>query len=405
MKENKLPKLDYFKVQKLIKEIFEKEGPNRPKGPNPEAYKDKSQEPALDGSNKDEKEGKNKKKGPTFPMQFILYKFPNIKVVLTELLTTTFSDYIDNIYVMAPKPTTFKVVLKNKQDFLIIYNERSYIVKVAGKKYYMLNLGERERAIKAVAELLNTKRFITSNTEEDKNAGPDNEKGAKLGRPKGSGGGGSSSSPSPSDDDEKLPELPDDILKGLEGDEDEGEDKGDITPDEEPISENFKIRLRRDNINDTINLLESFSNNLELETFQQQLSEDKEVEEITAEEAANKIVNASNMFTVEFTKKDGTHRVLNGRRGVKKHLKGGTLGYNPQEKRLISVYDIHAAGYRMIPQDSIVAVRINGKNYRIVPNKPMNESKLSNEENILLDNMRRDLKQLELSMIKAGFIQ
>ena len=160
-------KLDYFKVQKLIKEIFEKEGPNKPKGPDKNAYQDKDKEKKKKDPN-----------APTFPMDYILFKFPNIKIVLTELLTTTFSDYINNIYVMAPKPTTFKVVLKNKQDFLIIYNERSYIVKVSGKKYYMLNLSERERAIKAVADLLNSKRFITSKVEEDddKNDGPDKEK-------------------------------------------------------------------------------------------------------------------------------------------------------------------------------------------------------------------------------------
>jgi hypothetical protein len=55
---------------------------------------------------------------------------------------------------MAPKPTTFKVLLHNGQQFYLIYARDSYIAKIAGKKYYLLNLGEEEYAIKAIADLL-----------------------------------------------------------------------------------------------------------------------------------------------------------------------------------------------------------------------------------------------------------
>ena len=41
------------------------------------------------------------------------------------------------------------------------------------------------------------------------------------------------------------------------------------------------------------------------------------------------------IFSVEFTKKDGTLRKMVCRLGVKKHLKGGELGYDPIE--LISI--------------------------------------------------------------------
>ena len=88
------------------------------------------------------------------PMAYILQKYPSLQGTLEDLMTSSFEDYITGIYVMAPKPTTFKVLLHNGQQFYLIYARDSYIAKIAGKKYYLLNLGEEEYAIKAIAELL-----------------------------------------------------------------------------------------------------------------------------------------------------------------------------------------------------------------------------------------------------------
>jgi len=94
---------------------------------------------------------------PTFeedPIQYILYSYPTLKDSLEQLLTKDFLDYITGIYVIAPIPTTFKVILHNNQFFYMIYMGRTWIAKVAGKKYYLLNVGERGRAIEAIAHLL-----------------------------------------------------------------------------------------------------------------------------------------------------------------------------------------------------------------------------------------------------------
>ena len=88
------------------------------------------------------------------PMAYILQKYPSLKATLEDLMTNSFEDYITGIYVMAPKPTTFKVLLHNGQQFYLIYARDSYIAKISGKKYYLLNLGEEEYAIKAIADLL-----------------------------------------------------------------------------------------------------------------------------------------------------------------------------------------------------------------------------------------------------------
>jgi hypothetical protein len=88
------------------------------------------------------------------PMGYILQKYPSLKDTLTDLMTSSFEDYITGIFVMAPKPTTFKVLLHNGQHFFLIYAKDSYIAKIAGKKYYLLDLGAEEYAIKAIADLL-----------------------------------------------------------------------------------------------------------------------------------------------------------------------------------------------------------------------------------------------------------
>lgn len=94
---------------------------------------------------------------PTFeedPIKYILYSYPTLKDSLVQLLTKDFLDYITGIYIIAPIPTTFKVILHNNQYFYMIYMGRTWVAKVAGKKYYLLNVGERGRAIESIARLL-----------------------------------------------------------------------------------------------------------------------------------------------------------------------------------------------------------------------------------------------------------
>ena len=68
-------------------------------------------------------------------------------------------------------------------------------------------------------------------------------------------------------------------------------------------------------------------------------------------------------FTVTFTKRtDGSIRILNGRLGVRKHLKGGDLPYDAAAKELLPVYDTKAEGYRMIDLRSIISAKVGGKN-------------------------------------------
>lgn len=83
-----------------------------------------------------------------------LTKFPELKAVIIDLLTYDFDSFLASIDWVAPKPTTFRINLKNDQSFYLIYNGRSWIAQVEGKKYYLLNLPEEERATEAIARIL-----------------------------------------------------------------------------------------------------------------------------------------------------------------------------------------------------------------------------------------------------------
>jgi len=87
----------------------------------------------------------------TFP---VLSKFPTLKQVIINLLTKQYEDFISDIHWVAPRPTTFKILLANGQYFYLIYTERSWIAQVEGKKYYLLNLSEEERAAESIARIL-----------------------------------------------------------------------------------------------------------------------------------------------------------------------------------------------------------------------------------------------------------
>lgn len=95
-----------------------------------------------------------------------LTKFPELKEIIVDLLTIQFNDFIDSIDWIAPRPTTFRINLRNGESFTLIYTERSWIAQVEGKKYYLLNLDEEERAAESIARILSYGEKVEEPTEE-----------------------------------------------------------------------------------------------------------------------------------------------------------------------------------------------------------------------------------------------
>ena len=68
--------------------------------------------------------------------------------------------------------------------------------------------------------------------------------------------------------------------------------------------------------------------------------------------------------TVTFIKRTtGEKRVMNCRLGVKKHLKGGELKYDPKDYDLLTTFDMQKKDYRCISLDSVQEIVAAGVTY------------------------------------------
>jgi hypothetical protein len=82
-------------------------------------------------------------------------------------MSPAFGRYIADVSLVAPKPTTFNVELINGQDFIIYYIGKGvFTVKVSGRRYHPVNIGELERASQAIADLLELNYAPTESKEE-----------------------------------------------------------------------------------------------------------------------------------------------------------------------------------------------------------------------------------------------
>ena len=83
-----------------------------------------------------------------------LTNFPELKNIIVSLLTSEFDNFLSSIDWVAPRPTTFRINLQNDENFYLIWMGRSWIAQVEGKKYYLLNISEEQRAAEAISRIL-----------------------------------------------------------------------------------------------------------------------------------------------------------------------------------------------------------------------------------------------------------
>ena len=93
----------------------------------------------------------------------LLQNHPQLIPILNDLMTADFPMFVKDIEWISPKPATYKVLLENGQFFYLYDLERSWVAQIAGKKHYLLSLGEEEMATNAISRLLK----ITMQGEED----------------------------------------------------------------------------------------------------------------------------------------------------------------------------------------------------------------------------------------------
>jgi hypothetical protein len=71
------------------------------------------------------------------------------------------------------------------------------------------------------------------------------------------------------------------------------------------------------------------------------------------------------IFTITFIKKDGSVRVMNARRGVKKGVKGVGMSYNPTEKDLVVVFDMQKEAFRMVNAKTVLEIKADKEHYKV----------------------------------------
>lgn len=88
--------------------------------------------------------------------QEILGKFPTVKRTLVDLLTPEYDEFVKEVKWVAPKPSTFEVVLQNGERFYLKWLGKSFSIQVAGKSYDLSKVSEYQQALNRINDLLKT---------------------------------------------------------------------------------------------------------------------------------------------------------------------------------------------------------------------------------------------------------
>lgn len=86
--------------------------------------------------------------------QEILGKFPTLKKQIVQLLTNEYDEFIEDVKWTVPKPSTFKVVLKNGQTFDLKWTGKGFDATIEGKGYFLKNVAEYQQALDALGRIM-----------------------------------------------------------------------------------------------------------------------------------------------------------------------------------------------------------------------------------------------------------
>lgn len=71
------------------------------------------------------------------------------------------------------------------------------------------------------------------------------------------------------------------------------------------------------------------------------------------------------IFSATFVKQNGDVRKMRARLGVKSHLKGGELTYDPSSVNNLIVFDLDKKGYRTIKFDNLLEIKYLGREWSL----------------------------------------
>lgn len=147
----------------------------------------------------------------------ILAKFPTLQAVIVRLQTEDFKQFVDSIDWISPRPTSFRVNLKNGQEYIIKWMGKGFEAQILGKRYYLNKIDDYQQALDKLSILY--KEGPMSGAGEGEPADTD------------TGGGGGGGGDFPGDDaagggGEEEPEV------GIGGDDTGGEEPADLGGEE-----------------------------------------------------------------------------------------------------------------------------------------------------------------------------
>jgi len=77
----------------------------------------------------------------------ILGKFPTLKAALVKLQTEQFKEFVESIDWVSPRPTSFRVNLKNGQDYILKWMGDGFQAQIQGKRYYINKIDDYQQAL------------------------------------------------------------------------------------------------------------------------------------------------------------------------------------------------------------------------------------------------------------------
>ena len=83
----------------------------------------------------------------------ILAKFPTVKAALIKLQTEDFKEFVDSVDWVSPRPSSFRINLKNGQDYILKWTGKTFEAQIMGKRYSLSTISEYQQALDKLALL------------------------------------------------------------------------------------------------------------------------------------------------------------------------------------------------------------------------------------------------------------
>lgn len=108
----------------------------------------------------------------------ILAKFPTLRQAIIKLQTEDFKEFVDTIDWISPRPTSFRINLKNGQDYVLKWTGKTFEANILGKRYYINKIDDYQQALDKLAILYKEAPMKGAGEEEGEGGGADADFGS-----------------------------------------------------------------------------------------------------------------------------------------------------------------------------------------------------------------------------------